>query len=134
MYTLLTLKLAERAPIKCVVLTCAHDFDCDWQRVNTFFHRVTLTRILLLQIISYSETKVPFLVIMECKRTCVTSVYELILLLYTSRSREYLQCFHVDCGTEHMLNWDQRIATRTGLEQSSTRTPCRSLIGVVCEF
>ena len=52
----------------CIASKCARDFDCEWQRVNAFSHCVTLIRALLLQIISYSDTKVPVLVVMECKR------------------------------------------------------------------
>ncbi len=61
------------------------DFDCDWQRVNAFSHCVSLIRVLISQIISYSDTKVPVLVVMECKRANVIYVYELIFLLHTSR-------------------------------------------------
>ncbi len=58
---------------------CVHDFDCDWQRVNAFSHCITLIiPVLLSQIISYSDTKVPVLVVMECKRANVNYVYELI--------------------------------------------------------
>ncbi len=64
------------------------DFDCDWQRVNAFSNCVTLIRVLLSQIISYSDTKVPVLVVIECKRANVIYVYELIFLLHTSRSTE----------------------------------------------
>ncbi len=39
--------------------------------------------------ISYSDTKVQVLVVMEYKHASVTSVYELIFLLTTSRSIEY---------------------------------------------
>ncbi len=67
---------------------CECDFDCDWQRLNVFPHCVTLIRSLLSQIISYSDTKVPVLVVMECKRANVIYVYELIFLLHTSRSTE----------------------------------------------
>ncbi len=58
---------------------CVCDFDCDWYRVNAFSRCVTLTCILLPQIISYSDTKVLVLV-MKCKHV---DVYELIFLLYT---------------------------------------------------
>ena len=71
-------KVAERAHVKCTALKWVHDFDCDWRRVNAFAHCVTLRCVLLLQIISYSDTKVP-----------VLYVYELILLLHTSRSTEH---------------------------------------------
>ncbi len=74
---------------------CACDFDCDWQRVNAFSPCVTLIRVLLSQIISYSDTKVPVLVAMECKRANVNYVYELILLLHTSRSTECTE--HKQC-------------------------------------
>ncbi len=67
---------------------CSRDFDCDWQRVNAFSHSVTPIRNLLSQIISYSDTKVPVLVVMEYKRANVIYVYELIFLLHTSRSTE----------------------------------------------
>ncbi len=48
-----------------------HDFDCDWQHVNAFSHCVTVIHVLLSQIISYSDTKVPLLVVVECKRATV---------------------------------------------------------------
>ncbi len=67
---------------------CAHDFDCDWQRVNTFSHCVPLIRVLLSQIISYLDTKVPVLIVMGCKHGNMIYVYELIFLLHTSRSTE----------------------------------------------
>ncbi len=82
-------KPAKRARIKRIASKCARNFDWDWQRVNAFFHCVTLTRVLLPQIISYSDTKVPVLVAMECKRASVLYVYELIFLLHPSRSTEY---------------------------------------------
>ncbi len=83
--------LAKRALIKCTASKCARDFDCDWQRVNAFSHCVTLTRIPLPQIISYSDTKVPVLVVMECKRASVLYAQRLIFLLHTSRSTQYRQ-------------------------------------------
>ena len=43
--------------IKHIASKSAHNFDCDWQRVNTFSHCITLKRVLLSQIISYSDTK-----------------------------------------------------------------------------
>ena len=61
----------------CIASKCARDFDCDWQRVNAFSHCVSLTRVLLPQIISYSDTKVPVLVVMEYKRASLGFVYEL---------------------------------------------------------
>ena len=70
-------KLAKCVRIMRSASKCASNFDCDWQRVNEFFHCVTLIRILLLQIISYSDTKVLVLVVMECKRANVIYVYEL---------------------------------------------------------
>ena len=78
-------KLAKRARIKRIASKCACDFDCAWQRANAFSHCVTLTRVLLPQI-SYSDIKVPILVVMECKRASV--LYELTFLLHTSRSTE----------------------------------------------
>ena len=74
---------------------CACDFDCDWQHVNVFSHCVTLIRVLLSQMISYSDTKVLVLVVMECKRANVIYVYELIFLLHTSRSRKCRVNSHV---------------------------------------
>ncbi len=74
---------------------CAGDFDCDWERVNAFSHWITLTCVLLPQIISYSNTKVAVLVVMEYKRARVLYVsYELIFLLHTSRSTEYREYGH----------------------------------------
>ena len=65
------------------------DFDCNWQRVNTFSHCVTLIHVLLPQIISYMyfDTKVPVIVVMGCKHASVIYVYGLIFLLHTSRSK-----------------------------------------------
>ncbi len=48
-------KLAEQARIKRTASKFTHDFDCDWQRLNAFSHCVTLTLVLLPQIISYSD-------------------------------------------------------------------------------
>ena len=70
--------LAERACIKRTASKWVRDFDCDLERVNVFFHCVSLTRVLLPQIISYSDTKLPVLVVMEYKRASVLYVYELI--------------------------------------------------------
>ena len=61
-------KPAKRARFKRIASKCAHNFDCDWQRVNIFSQFVTLTRVVLPQIISYSDTKVQVFVVMECKR------------------------------------------------------------------
>ncbi len=83
-------KLAKRARIKPIASKFTHDFDCDWQRVNMFSRCVTLTHILLPQIISYSDTKVLVLVVMECKKhASLIHIYELIFLFYISRSTEY---------------------------------------------
>ena len=82
-------KLAKHARINLIASKFVHDFDCDWQRVNAFSHCVTLTRVLLLQIISYSVTKVSVHVVKEYMCTCVIYVYELVFLLHTSRSTEY---------------------------------------------
>ena len=90
-YTVLTLKYGVNllnASVSCVLRQNARNFDCDWQRVNVFSHCVTLIRVLLSQIISYSDTKVPVLVVMECKHANVIYVYQLIFLLHTSRSAE----------------------------------------------
>ena len=88
----LTLKfgvnLLNASGIKHIASKCACDFDCEWQRVNAVFYCVSLTHVLL-QIISYSDTNVPVLVVMGCKRASVLHVYELIFLLHTSRSTEY---------------------------------------------
>ena len=46
--------------------------------------------------ISYSDTKVPVLVVMECKYASVVYVYEMILSLYTSRSTEYMNFLAVN--------------------------------------
>ncbi len=96
-YTALTLKyawskLAKCVCIMCIASKCARDFDCDWQRVNTFSHCVTLICVLLSQIISYSDTKVLVLVVMECNRASVIYVYKLIFLLHTSRATECMCC------------------------------------------
>ncbi len=61
-YLVVRSKLAKRARIKHIASKCARDFDCDWQRVNMFSHCITLTCVLLLQILSYSDTKVLVLV------------------------------------------------------------------------
>ncbi len=81
-------KLAKRARIKHIAPKCARNFDCACQRAKAFSHCVTLTCILLSQIISYSDTKVPIHVVMECKRVSMLYVGELIFLLHTSRSTE----------------------------------------------
>ncbi len=83
MYTVLTLKYGVNllnTPVSCVL----HERRSDWQHVNAFSHCVTLKCILLPQIISYSDTKMLVLVVMECKRACVIHVYELTFLLHTS--------------------------------------------------
>ncbi len=85
-------KLAKCVLIMRIVSKRAHDFDCDWQRINTFSHCITQIRVLLSQIISYSDTKVPVLVVMECKRANVVYVYEVIFLLHTSRSTVCMHC------------------------------------------
>ncbi len=69
-------KLAKHACIMCIASKYARDFDCDWQRVNAHSRCVTLIRVLLSQMISYSDTKVSVLVVMECKRASV--------IMYTS--------------------------------------------------
>ena len=80
-----------------IVSKFARDFDCDWQRVNAFSHCVTLTRVLLLQINSYSDTKVPVLVVMECKHANLIYVYELIFFSpYFKVNRVYIL---VQCAT-----------------------------------
>ena len=61
-------KLSQRTRIKRIVSKFVRNFDCDWQRVRAFSHSVTLTRTLLSQIISYSDTKGSVLIVMECKR------------------------------------------------------------------
>ncbi len=71
-------KLAKCVHNMRIALKFTRYFDCDWQHVNAFSHCVTLIRVLLSQIISYSDTKVPVLVVMECKRANVIYVYELI--------------------------------------------------------
>ena len=82
-------KLAECACIKRTASKCVRDFDCDWECVNAFSHCVTLRRVLLPQIISYSDTKVTVLVVIEYKHASVLYVYEMIFLLHTSRSTGY---------------------------------------------
>ena len=65
-----------------------YDFDCDWEHVNVFTHDcVTLTHVLLPQIISYSDTKVPVLVVMEYKHTSVLYVYEMIYFILQGQQR-----------------------------------------------
>ena len=61
------------------------DFNGDLQRVNSFSHCVTLAHILLPHIISYSETKMLVLVVVECKRVSLIYAYELIFLLHISK-------------------------------------------------
>ena len=63
-------KLAQRARIKRIASKFAHNFDCDWQRISAFFYSVTLTHVLLSQIISCSDTKGLILVVIECKLAC----------------------------------------------------------------
>ena len=83
---LLTLKYEVNllnVPLSSVIAAkCGYNFDCDWQCVNMFYHCVTLIRVLLSQIIFYSDTKALVLV-MECKCSIVIYVYELIILLHT---------------------------------------------------
>ncbi len=71
-------ELAKCVHIMRIASKCVRGFDCDWQRVNAFSHCVTLILVLLSQIISYSDTKVPVLVVMECKHANVICVFELI--------------------------------------------------------
>ncbi len=78
-------KLAKYARIKCIASKFARDIDSDWQRVNAFSHCITLKHVLLPQIISYSDTKVLVLGVMECKHASVIYVYKLTFLLHTSR-------------------------------------------------
>ncbi len=82
-------KIAKRARIKRIALKFARDFECDLKHVAAFSHCVTLTHVLLPQIISYSDTKSVCSCCYECKRASVIYVYELIFLLHTSRSTEY---------------------------------------------
>ncbi len=123
-------KLAIYASVSCLLCQNAHAIwlrlaVC----VNAFSHRVTLIRILLSHdnifsseaeymiysvswickflllflcflIISYSDTKVPVLVVVECKRANVIYVYELILLLHTSRSTECMHDVTLSNGSE----------------------------------
>ena len=57
-------KLTQRARIERIESKCARDFDCDWQRVSEFsLYSVTLTRFLLSQIISNSDTKGSLLIV-----------------------------------------------------------------------
>ena len=93
-------KFDKRACIKRIAWKYARDFDSDWQRVDAFSHCVTLKRVLLPQIISYSDTKLPVLVVMECKRARVIHVYELTFLLHTSRSTK---CRHGVSVSESFL-------------------------------
>ncbi len=81
----------------------ARDFDCDWQHVKAFSYCVTLIRVLFSQIISNSDTKVPVLVVMECKRANVIYVYELIFLLHTSRSTACSKCYCKSIKGEHRI-------------------------------
>ena len=61
-YTLLTLKyevkLVKRTLVGRVASKCTHDFDCDLQCENVFFHCVNLTRVLFPQVVSYLDEKV----------------------------------------------------------------------------
>ncbi len=84
-------KLAKHARIMRISSKCAHDFDCDWQHVNAFSDYVTLIRSSTFanSLLLRSGTKVPGFVVMEHKCTSVIYVYEMIFLLYTSRSAEY---------------------------------------------
>ena len=87
-------KLAEHARIKRTSSKWERDFDCNWEHVNAFSHCVTLRCVLLPQIISYLDTKVPVFVVMEYKRASVLYAYEMIFLLHTSRSTEYRVMSH----------------------------------------
>ena len=115
---------------------CAHDFDCEWQRVNAFSHCFTLIRALLSQIISYSDTKVPVLVVMECKCANVIYVYELIFLL--SRSTECTNCASVCELREINFPLDsQDLISRLPLKiydcQYTLKVSCGYRLMVVCQ-
>ena len=97
-------KLAKRARIMRIASKWVRDFNCDWQHVNAFSHCICLTRILLPQIISYSDTEVPVLVVMEYKHVSAGYVYELIYLLHTSKSTEYSYDWHLGLNLHTQLN------------------------------
>ncbi len=93
-------KLAQRARIKRFASKFAHDFYCDWQRVSAFSHSVTLTRVLLSQIISkYSDTKGSVLVVMECKRACKCDLCIGVFTSYFKVNRVY-KLYYVVIGAE----------------------------------
>ena len=91
-YTLLTLKYKVNllnVPLSSVLHPNALAIlTVTKEHVNTFSHRITLTRFLLPQSISFSDTKVLFNCYGMYKRASMTSVYEFIFLVYTSRSTE----------------------------------------------
>ncbi len=60
-------KLAKCVRIMRIASKCVRNFDCNWQHVNAFSRYVTLIRVLLSQIISYTDTKVQVLVVIEYK-------------------------------------------------------------------
>ncbi len=72
-------KLAKHACIKRIASKYMRYFDCNWQRVNAFSRRITLTLVLLPQIISYSATKGRFLNLLSME-AYKRDLYELIFL------------------------------------------------------
>ena len=108
-------KLAKHARIKGIASKLAHDFECNLQRVNALSHCITLTRVLLLQIISYSDTKVSVLLVMECKRVCVIYVYKMIFSLHTSRSTRELK---VLTGTKGWVYWLATLSMESNISWS----------------
>ncbi len=79
-------KLAQHACIKRIASKFASDFDCDWQCISVLSHSITLTRVLLSQIISYLDTKGSVLVVKECKRACKC---DLCIGVFTSYFKVY---------------------------------------------
>ena len=92
-YALLILKygvnLLSAPRIKRIASKFACNFDCDWQCASAFFHSVTVTHVLLSQIISYSDTKGSVLVVMECKRACKCDLCIRVFTSYFKVNRVY---------------------------------------------
>ena len=94
-------KFAQCAGIKRIASSkFARDFDCDWQYfpVPLLWHALYFRKLSLTQI----DTKVPVLVVMECKHVSLIHAYKLIFLLYTLRSTEYKMSM---CTTWHSRIW-----------------------------
>ena len=80
----------QRARIKRIASKFARDFDCDLQCVSVISHSVTLTHVLLSQILSYSITKASVLVVMECKHAGKCDICIGVFTSYFKINRVYV--------------------------------------------